>query len=85
MPGAYHSKFNEGSYRESCRCYLLPLRTNHRGPAPSTDDIDVIDEVNKAGGGRGEATSWLFPLFFFFRWLGFCCDIAPAAPRAHLP
>ncbi|CAH0384453.1 unnamed protein product [Bemisia tabaci] len=43
MP-AYHSTFTE-SNNSVGNLALLPLRTQHRGPAPTTADKDIIDEA----------------------------------------
>ena len=35
MPQAYHSSFNESSFKTCCSCALLPLfAKNSKGPAP---------------------------------------------------
>jgi len=41
----YHSTFGSEQAEEACACSLLPLRTSVRGPAPPTNDADVIDEA----------------------------------------
>jgi actin related protein 2/3 complex subunit 3 len=47
MP-AYHSSYNQGSYRALGNMALLPIKSHVRGPAPPMDDPkrdDVVDEA----------------------------------------
>eukprot|EP00178_Gracilaria_changii_P027985 TRINITY_DN9397_c0_g1_i2.p1 TRINITY_DN9397_c0_g1~~TRINITY_DN9397_c0_g1_i2.p1 ORF type:complete len:173 (+),score=34.70 TRINITY_DN9397_c0_g1_i2:2-520(+) len=45
MPGAYHSSMNKDKGKQVCGCTILPLRTQHKGPAGSTSKEDILDEV----------------------------------------
>ena len=42
---SYHSQFNSESNKLIGNLALLPLRTQYKGPAPKTDDQDIIDEA----------------------------------------
>ncbi|KAL0483597.1 actin-related protein 2/3 complex subunit 3 [Acrasis kona] len=47
---AYHSSFNNLETKKACGCFILPLKTKVKGPAPSENNAeqdDVIDEVLK--------------------------------------
>lgn len=46
MP-AYHSSFNDATAQEACGCFILPLKTKLRGPAPPAPEgkDDIVDEI----------------------------------------
>lgn len=41
----YHSTISPEGHQSACGCALLPLRTTARGPAPVTQEVDVVDEA----------------------------------------
>jgi actin related protein 2/3 complex subunit 3 len=45
MSSAYHSNFNATDCKTAYGMAILPLRTSISGPAPKTQDKDVIDET----------------------------------------
>eukprot|EP00033_Pygsuia_biforma_P000468 GCRY01000554.1.p1 GENE.GCRY01000554.1~~GCRY01000554.1.p1 ORF type:complete len:173 (+),score=24.77 GCRY01000554.1:180-698(+) len=47
MPGAYHSSFNDVECQKFCGISMLPIKTSVKGPAPSTNEDDIIDETLK--------------------------------------
>jgi len=41
----YHSTIPAEGCSTACGCAMLPLRTSARGPAPATQELDVVDEA----------------------------------------